>query len=115
MTAPTLDFVLDILPKARLDPPRHFAAYLHALRWNTVTATDALETFLFPTEDHRSPVRAERGAREEEGRAGAGRKAASSSASKKREPKTASSTEAARRKTRGKKAPPDGQGNLGWE
>jgi ERCC4-related helicase len=26
---------------ARLDPPRHFAAYLHALRWNTVTATDA--------------------------------------------------------------------------
>ena len=25
----------------RLDPPRHFAAYLHALRWNTVTATDA--------------------------------------------------------------------------
>ena len=26
---------------ARLDPPRHFAAYLHALRWNAVTATDA--------------------------------------------------------------------------
>lgn len=25
----------------KLDPPRHFAAYLHALRWNTVTATDA--------------------------------------------------------------------------
>ena len=25
----------------RLDPPRHFAAYLHALRWNAVTATDA--------------------------------------------------------------------------
>ena len=25
----------------RLDPPRHFAAYLHALRWNSVTATDA--------------------------------------------------------------------------
>ncbi|HEX2881013.1 MAG TPA: DISARM system SNF2-like helicase DrmD, partial [Polyangiaceae bacterium] len=23
-----------------LDPPRHFAAYLHALRWNSVTATD---------------------------------------------------------------------------
>jgi ERCC4-related helicase len=26
---------------ARMDPPRHFAAYLHALRWNAVTATDA--------------------------------------------------------------------------
>ena len=26
---------------AGLDPPRHFAAYLHALRWNAVTATDA--------------------------------------------------------------------------
>ncbi len=26
---------------SRLDPPRHFAAYLHALRWNAVTATDA--------------------------------------------------------------------------
>src|SRR5690606_2360408 len=26
---------------ARLDPPRHFAAYLHALKWNQVTATDA--------------------------------------------------------------------------
>ena len=25
----------------RLDPPRAFAAYLHALRWNAVTATDA--------------------------------------------------------------------------
>ncbi len=25
----------------RLDPPRHFAAYLHALKWNSVTATDA--------------------------------------------------------------------------
>jgi SNF2-related domain/Helicase conserved C-terminal domain len=25
---------------ARLDPPRHFAAYLHALKWNCVTATD---------------------------------------------------------------------------
>ena len=25
----------------RLDPPRHFAAYLHALRWNAVTSTDA--------------------------------------------------------------------------
>jgi superfamily II DNA or RNA helicase len=24
----------------KLDPPRHFAAYLHALRWNSVTATD---------------------------------------------------------------------------
>lgn len=24
-----------------LDPPAHFAAYLHALRWNSVTATDA--------------------------------------------------------------------------
>lgn len=24
-----------------LDPPRHFAAYLHALRWSSVTATDA--------------------------------------------------------------------------
>jgi ERCC4-related helicase len=28
-------------PGNRMDPPRHFAAYLHALRWNTVTATDA--------------------------------------------------------------------------
>ncbi|MCP4663536.1 MAG: hypothetical protein GY856_49760, partial [bacterium] len=28
----------------RLDPPRLFAAYLHALRWNAVTAT---ERFLF--------------------------------------------------------------------
>ncbi|MEO8906076.1 MAG: DEAD/DEAH box helicase [Polyangiaceae bacterium] len=27
-------------PITKLDPPRHFAAYLHALRWNTVTATD---------------------------------------------------------------------------
>ena len=26
---------------AKLDPPRHFAAYLHALKWNAVTATDA--------------------------------------------------------------------------
>ena len=26
---------------SRLDPPRHFAAYLHALKWNSVTATDA--------------------------------------------------------------------------
>jgi superfamily II DNA or RNA helicase len=26
---------------SRLDPPRHFAAYLHALKWNQVTATDA--------------------------------------------------------------------------
>ncbi|MBI4704348.1 MAG: hypothetical protein HY744_24860 [Deltaproteobacteria bacterium] len=26
---------------ARLDPPRHFGAYLHALKWNAVTATDA--------------------------------------------------------------------------
>ncbi len=26
---------------ARVDPPRHFAAYLHALKWNCVTATDA--------------------------------------------------------------------------
>jgi Helicase conserved C-terminal domain/SNF2-related domain len=25
----------------QLDPPAHFAAYLHALRWNSVTATDA--------------------------------------------------------------------------
>ena len=25
----------------RLDPPQHFSAYLHALRWNSVTATDA--------------------------------------------------------------------------
>ncbi len=24
-----------------IDPPRHFAAYLHALKWNAVTATDA--------------------------------------------------------------------------
>ncbi len=24
----------------RLDPPRHFAAYLHALRWHSVTSTD---------------------------------------------------------------------------
>jgi hypothetical protein len=24
-----------------MDPPRHFAAYLHALKWNSVTATDA--------------------------------------------------------------------------
>ncbi|MCC6875710.1 MAG: DEAD/DEAH box helicase, partial [Sandaracinaceae bacterium] len=24
----------------RIDPPRHFAAYLHALKWNAVTATD---------------------------------------------------------------------------
>ncbi len=28
-------------PVPRLDPPRHFAAYLHALRWHAVTATDA--------------------------------------------------------------------------
>lgn len=26
---------------SRLDPPRHFAAYLNALKWNQVTATDA--------------------------------------------------------------------------
>jgi hypothetical protein len=26
---------------AKLDPPRHFAAYLHALKWNAVTATEA--------------------------------------------------------------------------
>jgi ERCC4-related helicase len=25
----------------QMDPPRHFAAYLHALKWNSVTATDA--------------------------------------------------------------------------
>ena len=25
----------------RMDPPRHFAAYLHALKWNSVSATDA--------------------------------------------------------------------------
>jgi len=25
----------------RLDPPRHFAAYLHAIKWNCVTATNA--------------------------------------------------------------------------
>ncbi len=25
----------------RVDPPRHFAAYLHALKWNRVTATEA--------------------------------------------------------------------------
>ncbi len=25
----------------RLDPPRHFGAYLHALKWNAVTSTDA--------------------------------------------------------------------------
>lgn len=25
----------------RMDPPRHFAAYLHALKWSSVTATDA--------------------------------------------------------------------------
>lgn len=25
----------------RVDPPRHFAAYLHALKWNSVSATDA--------------------------------------------------------------------------
>ncbi|HEY3352938.1 MAG TPA: DISARM system SNF2-like helicase DrmD, partial [Polyangia bacterium] len=25
----------------KLDPPRHFAAYLHALKWHAVTATDA--------------------------------------------------------------------------
>ncbi|MFO0614240.1 MAG: DISARM system SNF2-like helicase DrmD [Polyangiaceae bacterium] len=25
----------------KLDPPRHFAAYLHALKWNSVTATEA--------------------------------------------------------------------------
>jgi hypothetical protein len=31
----------------RLDPPRHFAAYLHALKWNSVTATDA-ELFQAP-------------------------------------------------------------------
>ena len=24
----------------RIDPPRHFAAYLHALKWNSVTSTD---------------------------------------------------------------------------
>lgn len=27
-------------PLTQLDPPRHFAAYLHAIKWNTVTATD---------------------------------------------------------------------------
>jgi hypothetical protein len=26
---------------SRVDPPRHFAAYMHALKWNCVTATDA--------------------------------------------------------------------------
>ena len=26
---------------ARIDPPRHFAAYLHALKWSAVSATDA--------------------------------------------------------------------------
>jgi superfamily II DNA or RNA helicase len=26
---------------AKLDDPRHFAAYLHAIKWNTVTASDA--------------------------------------------------------------------------
>lgn len=26
---------------ARIDDPRHFAAYLHAIKWNTVTASDA--------------------------------------------------------------------------
>ncbi len=26
---------------SKLDPPRHFGAYLHALKWNSVTATDA--------------------------------------------------------------------------
>jgi superfamily II DNA or RNA helicase len=31
----------------RLDPPRHLAAYLHALKWNAVTATDA-ELFQAP-------------------------------------------------------------------
>jgi hypothetical protein len=31
----------------RIDPPRHFAAYLHALKWNCVTATDA-ELFQSP-------------------------------------------------------------------
>jgi hypothetical protein len=25
---------------SRIDPPRHFAAYLHALKWNSVTSTD---------------------------------------------------------------------------
>lgn len=29
-----------ITPGARLDPPRLFGAYLHAMRWNTVTSTD---------------------------------------------------------------------------
>ncbi len=28
------------LGKKRFDPPRHFSAYLHTLRWNCVTATD---------------------------------------------------------------------------
>ena len=28
-------------PVTRLDEPRYFAAYLHALKWNCVTATDA--------------------------------------------------------------------------
>lgn len=28
-------------PADRLDEPRHFAAYLHALKWSSVTATDA--------------------------------------------------------------------------
>jgi Helicase conserved C-terminal domain/SNF2-related domain len=31
----------------RLDPPRHFAAYLHAIKWSSVTATDA-ELFQSP-------------------------------------------------------------------
>lgn len=36
----------------RLDEPRHFAAYLHALKWSSVTATDAR---LFPTWGGRRP------------------------------------------------------------
>jgi hypothetical protein len=28
-------------PGERIDPPEHFGAYLHALRWNTVSAADA--------------------------------------------------------------------------
>lgn len=28
------------LATKRFDPPRHFAAFLHTLRWNCVTATD---------------------------------------------------------------------------
>ncbi|HEY8427513.1 MAG TPA: DISARM system SNF2-like helicase DrmD, partial [Sandaracinaceae bacterium] len=31
----------ELPPPAKIDQPRHFAAYLHALKWNAVTATDA--------------------------------------------------------------------------